>query len=80
MEDMESKPDKAELRAWMDRWRRVNEADIEAARAASVDERLRDLDILFRSRHLFPCPEDDEAEINKVRRRWVLLKELARAR
>jgi hypothetical protein len=76
---MEPKLDKAEARAWMDRWRLVNEADIEAARAASPDDRLRDLDMLFASRHLFKWP-DDEAEVEEVRRRWLRLKELARGR
>jgi hypothetical protein len=74
---MNPKMTKAEARAWMDRWRIVNEAEIEEARAASPDDRLRDLDMLFRSRHLFRWPNDD-AEVEEVRRRWLRLKELAR--
>lgn len=70
---------KAEARAWRERWHLVNEFVIEEARAATPEERLRDLDVLFRSRSLFRWP-DDEADIAEARQRWIRLKEAASAR
>jgi len=65
---------KAEARAWKRRWRMVNELSIREARAATRKERLRDLDMLFRSRGMFRWPTDEEAGIPEARRRWLLLK------
>ena len=67
---------KAEASDWKRRWRAVNEFTIVEARASTPEERLRDLDILFRSRGLFRWPTDDEAGVPEVRRRWLRLKKL----
>lgn len=70
---------KADARAWMDRWRRLDEFKIEEARTDSLDQRLSDLDLLFASESLFPSPnrEAEEAELAEVRRCWIRLKALA---
>ena len=69
---------KKEARAWRERWRLVNEFVIQEARSASAEERLRGLDMLFRSRSMFRWPSEEEAGVPEVRRRWLRLKKLNR--
>ncbi len=71
---------KADIRAWIDRWKLVNEFVIQEARALSPEDRFRELDFLFRSRGLFRWPTDEQAGIPEVRRRWLRLKRSPRAR
>ena len=68
-----------QARAWREGLRRVNELVIQEARAASPDDRLRDLEMLFAFAHTVDSREDDRG-LAEVRRRWVRLKEQARAR
>jgi hypothetical protein len=66
---------KAEAQAWMERWRLVNEVTIEEARAATPEERLRDLDQLGKWGQFLGWPADDP-QVEEVRQRWIRLKEL----
>ncbi len=67
---------KAEARAWMRRWRAVNEFVLAEARAATPEQRLRSLDQLGAWGQAFGWPANDPL-VNEVRQRWIRLKELA---
>jgi hypothetical protein len=62
-----------EARAWMERWKIVNEFTDAEARAKTPEERFRDLEMLFASASLFPRPIDEEQETQRVRDLWMRL-------
>jgi hypothetical protein len=76
---MQPKMTKAELRAWMARWKLVNNVQIEEARLKTSDERLSELDALFAFGSCPSTPRDDAA-VEAVRQRWARLKAHAHAR
>jgi hypothetical protein len=64
-----------EARAWRERWRLVNEAEIEELRATPVEQKFRQLAVLMASADLFPRTPVDEAEDEAVREVWMRLRE-----
>lgn len=70
---------KAELVAWRERWRLVNEFSIREALAASMEQRLRDLEWLFALATASGHQDEDDG-VAEVRQRWVRLRERSHAR
>jgi hypothetical protein len=70
---------KAELQAWLERWKRVNEFEVQELRDTSVETKLRQLAALMASAEAFGWREDQE-EIEEVRARWNRLREIYRER
>lgn len=64
-----------EARAWMERWKIVNQRTIEEARALTPEERFRKLEMLFASASLFPAPAIEEEDVRRVRDLWQRLRE-----
>lgn len=62
-----------EARAWMERWKLVDERTDAEARAKTAEERFRELESLFASSSLFPPPADEEDETQRVRDIWMRL-------
>ena len=62
-----------EARAWMERWKIVNEFTDAEARAKTPEERFEDLEMLFASSDLFPPAADEEEELQRVRELWMRL-------
>jgi hypothetical protein len=62
-----------EARAWMERWKIVNEFTDAEARAKTPEERFEDLETLVASADLFPSADDDEEELQRVREIWMRL-------
>jgi hypothetical protein len=56
-----------EARAWMERWKIVNEFTDVEARAKTPEERFQDLETLVASADLFPPAVEDEEELLRVR-------------
>ena len=67
--------DRDEVRAWMERWKIVNEYTNEEARALTPEEKFRKLEMLVASSTLFPPAADDEEEDQRVRDLWMRLRE-----
>ena len=68
--------DRATVLAWKERWRLVNEKEIEELRGMTVEERLRQLDAMFRLAHELGWDEALAAEEEEVRERWARLHRL----
>jgi hypothetical protein len=64
-----------EARAWMERWKVVNQFTDAEARAKTPEEKFDDLELLAASADLFPPARDDEAEKQRVRELWMRLHE-----
>ncbi len=71
---MNPKMTKAEARAWMDRWRIVNEAEIEELRNTSSEVKFRRLATLMHTARVLNWKTSTEAEDEIVRQRWIRLK------
>lgn len=65
--------DRDEARAWMERWKIVNEFTDAEARAKTPEERFQDLETLVASADLFPVAVEDEEELRRVREIWMRL-------
>lgn len=65
---------KEEALQFKERWKRVNQATIEEARNTSVEERLRQLDLLYQAVQSFGWGERMRIGEEEVRARWVRLK------
>lgn len=71
---METKIDKAEIRAWMERWQAVNEFERNERLAMSLEERFAQLARLMRTARTLGLHSSTEAENQAVRDRWLRLK------
>lgn len=71
---MTPKTTKAEARAWLDRWRLVNESEIQEIRAASIDTKFRQLAAMMQTAIVLGWATSTPEEIDAIRRRWVRLK------
>lgn len=71
---------KSDIRAWRNRWQRVNDFTIQEARDATPGERLRDLEMLYDFAFTLNGPKTDDEDAIEDRRRWLRLKEQNRAR
>ncbi len=69
-------PTKEEARAFADRWRLVNEAEIAELRATSIEQKFAQLAALMASARALDWTTTDEAEVAAVRARWVRLHRL----
>lgn len=65
---------KEEALQFKERWKRVNRITTDEARRTSVEERLRQLEVLFRSVRSFGWEERMQSGEDEVRARWVKLK------
>ena len=65
--------DREEARAWMERWKIVNEFTDAEACAKTPEEKFRSLEMLFASASLLPRPVDEEKETQRVRDLWMRL-------
>lgn len=66
---------KAELQAWRERWKLVNEFEVHELRATSVATKFHQLAALMASVDSFGWREDLASETDKVRARWSRLRE-----
>jgi hypothetical protein len=71
---METKMDKAEVRAWMDRWKAVNEAHREELRTTPMETKLRQLAVMMHTARTLGWKTSTEAELRRIRARWARLK------
>lgn len=67
---------KADARAWMRRWRAVNEAAREELRATPLETKFRRLAALMHTARVLNWKASTEAEDEAVRERWNRLKRL----
>jgi hypothetical protein len=70
----------AQAQAFAERWKQVNQAELEELRASSPDLALRQLDALRSAVDLFGWQADLERETEEVRSRWNKLRAHYRAR
>ena len=69
--------DKAMLVAYQERWKEVNEFQLQERREASILERWHKLNSIIRMVvALGVWPKKDEEEISQVRERWNYLRQL----
>jgi hypothetical protein len=66
-------------RAWRARWKAVRKAELAELRATPLDVKLRQLDALMASAHLFPKTAAEEKEERMVRNRWNRLRKILHA-
>lgn len=65
----------ADVRAWLDRWREVDERSLRELRELSPEEKFAQLATLMRSASLFQHHERHREEDLRVVERWMLLRE-----
>ena len=65
---------KEEARAFVERWRLVNERQRRELLAMTPEEKFRQLATLMASAHRFGLREEDDPETLEVRRRWSRLR------
>jgi hypothetical protein len=66
-----------QARAFLERWKIVGRAEIDALRESSMETRLRQLSALVASRPLFGLDPDRERGIQQVRERWARIRKAA---
>ena len=64
----------AEARAYLDRWRAVNEAEIAELRATPLENKLEQLAAMMASARAFGWQTHTDAETRAVRARWQKLR------
>ena len=72
-EDDVPEVDPAEMKAWVARWKIINEMEIRELRRTSPAEKLRGLAALMASAHVFSSPAvlmQEEKERKEARARW----------
>jgi hypothetical protein len=77
---METKMDKAEIRAWMDRWELVEEAHREELRTTPMETKLRQLAVMMHTARTLGWKTTTEADLRRIRGRWARLKRSQHAR
>jgi hypothetical protein len=63
-----------EARRYFERWDMVRDVEIATLRSTSMEEKLRQLESLMRSRSIFGSQSDRQQEIEFVRERWNCLR------
>lgn len=71
---MKQESTKAQIRAWHERWRIVNEAEIQELRATSMDEKFRQLAAMMQTAIVLGWESSTPQEIDVVRQRWARLR------
>jgi len=71
---MSSETNKAELRAWMNRWEVVNEAKREELRNTPIATKFRQLAAAMRLGRAFGWHKTTEDDVQEVRDLWIRLK------
>jgi hypothetical protein len=74
---MTTKDTRADLRAWMDRWERVNELEREELQRMSTEDRFRQVAAMMRMALAFGWDAESQGEVEQVRALWVRLKKAA---
>jgi len=67
-----------EARAYLERYRLLEKAEVSALRRTSMETRLRQLSALMSSRDVFGADPEREREIEVVRARWARLRQASR--
>jgi hypothetical protein len=70
--------DREQARAYVERWKLVNETEIRELRETSVETKFRQLAALMESALALGWTTTDEAEVEAVRERWNRLRRLHR--
>ncbi|MGD9597747.1 MAG: hypothetical protein AB7G76_06935 [Steroidobacteraceae bacterium] len=63
-----------EARAYLERYRLLEEAEVSALRQTPMETRLRQLSALMSSRDVFGADPERERELEVVRARWARLR------
>ena len=71
--------DPEDVRAYLLRWPLVRAIEVEELRRASSETKLRQLEALFGSRHLFGSDPNRSAEESEARERWARLRRILSA-
>ena len=71
---MPAKLTRAEARAYLDRWRAVNKAEIAELRATPIEQKLAQLAAMMASARALGWQTHTEAETRAVRARWQKLR------
>ena len=74
---MKPKMTKAEACAWRERWRLVNQAEIQEIRATSFETRFRQLAAMMQTAITLGWASSKPEEIDSIRQRWIRLKSSA---
>ena len=70
---------KAEARAWMDRWKIVNDFEREELRRTPIETKVRQLAAMMAMALRLDWHTSTDAELRLIRERWVRLKKVMRA-
>lgn len=71
---MDTETSKAEIRAWMERWRLVNEAERAELQSTPAAVKFRQLAKLMHTARVLNWKSSTEEEDEVVRQRWIRLK------
>lgn len=75
---MTTKLNKADVRAWMERWKVVNELEREELQSTPIEAKFRRLGILMHTARALGWKTSTQSEIDTVRSRWLRLKRAIR--
>ena len=64
-----------EVRAYLSRWELVRKLEVAELRRASPDTKLKQLEVLVASRHLFSPDSDDAVEQREIQERWAKVRQ-----
>ncbi len=68
---------KADLRAWMDRWKVVNAIEREELQNTPIETRFLQVAAMMRMARAFGWDAESQGEVEQVREIWVRLKKKA---
>jgi len=71
--------DKADIRAWMARWKIVNDFERDELRRTPIETKVRQLAAMMAMALRLDWQTSTEAELKLIRERWVRLKKVMRA-
>ncbi|MET0987961.1 MAG: hypothetical protein ABW034_21385 [Steroidobacteraceae bacterium] len=66
-------PDQA--RDYLERWRLIKQAEVEALRASSMETKLQQLSVLVASRNLFADRPERDGQVREIRDRWARIRQ-----
>ena len=67
-----------QAREYLSRWKLVREAEAEELRAVGLETKLQQLSVLMASHALFSSDPRREIELQKVRDRWLRIRQVLR--